>query len=104
MGDKLKAQRASTSPNIIASLLSQSSELASLQKTFLFTCEHVGINGIEMWRSDIVDVLRSFLKAQKLQIEQGQQLTPIDSSAVPSLKSDIIAQTIRALVSMTDPR
>ena len=104
IGDKIKPQRASISPNIVASLLLQSSELAKLQKTFLFTCENIGINGIEMWRTNIEDVLCSFLKDQKLQLEQLQQVAPTAISSAPSLKSDIIAQTIRALLAMTDPR
>lgn len=51
--------------NIVRTLSVQTSRLETLRYAFLFVCEHIGINGRSIWRTESENVFASAIRTQK---------------------------------------
>ncbi|KAI6217919.1 WASH complex subunit strumpellin [Aphelenchoides besseyi] len=87
-------------PNYLQALEANQQKLKKFRQAFVFVCEHVGINGITLWYSQLNDVVCELLEREHVKFEK-------DELPVPSKRdkpTNLLSHFIDVMLRQTNPK
>ncbi|KAI6182901.1 WASH complex subunit strumpellin [Aphelenchoides bicaudatus] len=101
LSTKLKAMisESLTDQNYLRSLDSHRVKLKTFRDAFVFVCEHIGIDGVALWQTQLAEVVYAALEAEKPRFEKTPM--PNDKKNQPN---KLLPYLIDALLKQTNPK